>query len=173
MSQTQIQHVERLKQDARDEIKRRIEQRDKYSIQLTVVLSAIVAVSFSDPGLNQVLIAAPLAAIYFTVLILYSYRIHSLLSRYLRDEIEPLLAELTGLQRDIEWEGYYREHAIPGIRRSFFLAALWVVTVASLAFLALTESDDPTFRLVVVVVGALYLSACLFITLSLGAPSKS
>jgi hypothetical protein len=56
--QEAIKHLEALREDARDEIKRRIEQRDKYSIQLTIALAAIVAVSFSYPHFGKVLIVA-------------------------------------------------------------------------------------------------------------------
>jgi hypothetical protein len=49
-------HLEKIRDDIRDEIKRRIDQRDKYSIQLTVVLSAIVGVSFSKPGFEKILL---------------------------------------------------------------------------------------------------------------------
>jgi hypothetical protein len=51
-------HLEKLRDDARDEIKRRIEQRDKCSIQLTIALGAIVAVAFSK-NLDKALLAAP------------------------------------------------------------------------------------------------------------------
>jgi len=96
-------HLEKLRDDVRDEIKKRIEQRDKYSIQLTIALGAIVAFTFrsGSSGSSQALIAAPLVSIYFTVLILYSYRIHKILARYLREEIEPRLAELHEISRDI------------------------------------------------------------------------
>ena len=142
MEERMIAHFETLRQDARDEIKKRIEQRDKYSVQLSIALTALVAVSFSTPDLRTVLIAAPLVSIYFTVLILYSYRVHHVLSKYLRDEIEPELARLCGIRANQEWENYYKTQRVPGIRRKFFLCALWVVTVLSLVYLWLTQSDQ-------------------------------
>lgn len=55
-----------------------------------------MAVAFSgvafDRGVDKVLIAAPLVSIYFTTLVLYSYRIHRILSRYWRDVIADKLA---------------------------------------------------------------------------------
>lgn len=135
-----LAHFETLRQDARDEIKRRIEQRDKYSIQLSIALAAIVAVTFSTAGLRAVLIAAPLVSIYFTLLVLYSYRIHHFLAKYLREEIEPELAGLCRISVNKEWENYYKDTAglMPGIRRQFFLYALWVVSASSLIYLWLT-----------------------------------
>lgn len=159
------QHLEKIKEDVRDEIKKRIEQRDKYSIQLTVVLSALVAVAFSKNGYEKVLLAAPLASIYFTVLILYSYAIHGLLARYLREEIEPLLAELAGVELQVEWENYYAQYYVPGIRKSFFLTALWVVTIASLVFLY-DKTNDLTY--VWATAAFLYSVACIIITLIFG-----
>ena len=138
MDNNSLAHLERLLQDARDEIKRRIEQRDKYSIQLTIALGVLVAVSFSStssPDLRMVLIAIPLVSLYFTTLILYSYRVHQVLAKYLSDKIEPKLAEGYKVDLDMEWENYYKEQEVPGIRRWFFMAALWVVTILSLVYL--------------------------------------
>jgi hypothetical protein len=137
-----IAHFETSRQDVRDEIKRRIEQRDKYSIQLSLALAALLAVSFSTTGLRAVLIAAPLVSIYFTVLILYSYRVHHVLAKYLREEIEPELARLCGTPVNKEWENYYQTQEIPGIRRQFFLAALWVICTLSLLYLWLAERNQ-------------------------------
>ena len=139
-----VAHLEKIRQDVRDEIKRRIEQRDKYSIQLSIALGAIVAVAFSTTGLRMVLIAAPLVSIYFTVLILYGYRIHSTLAGYLREEIEPKLADLCGTPVETELETYYRNQTkeMSGIRQGFFLVALWFVSVLSLAYLWFTEVEN-------------------------------
>lgn len=155
-----LAHLEILRADVRDEIKRRIEQRDKFSIQLTIALAAILAVAFSRPELTRVLIAAPLVSIYFTVLILYSYRVHGVLTTYLRGTLEPQIASTLGSAVDIELETYYAQHAVPGIRKTFFLAALWVVTISSLAYLFLTEFVGP-FRYILVILGAVYLFACI------------
>lgn len=162
-SPTSVAHLEGLRADVRDEIKRRIEQRDKYSIQLTVALAAILAVAFSKPELSRVLVAAPLVSIYFTVLILYSYRIHRVLTRYLRDVLEPELAETVGTSVELETETYYSHHAVAGIRRSFFIVALWVTTTSSLVFLMLSEASG-SFGYVLVVLATLYLIACGAIT---------
>jgi len=156
-------HLETLRADVRDEIKRRIEQRDKFSIQLTISLGAILAVAFSKPDLSRVLVAAPLVSIYFTVLILYSYRIHKVLTRYLREKLEPELASVIGSSTDFELETYYSKHAVAGIRKTFFLAALWVVTLSSLAYLFASESSH-SFVYVVDVLASLYLVTCGLIT---------
>jgi len=133
-----IAHLEAIRIDIRDEIKRRIEQRDKYSIQLTIALAALVAISLST-GFGKALLAAPLVSIYFTVLILYSYRVHSILARYLCEEIEPELSLRCETPSEKEWETWYQKQEVPGIRRSFFLRALWVVTSISLFYLWVAE----------------------------------
>ncbi len=156
-------HLETLRADVRDEIKRRIEQRDKFSIQLTISLGAILAIAFSKPELSRVLVSAPLVSIYFTVLILYSYRIHAVLTLYLREKLEPELASVAGLPVDFELETYYSKHSVAGIRKTFFLAALWIVTLGSLAYLFSSEYSHP-FRYVIGILAALYLVACGLVT---------
>ena len=153
MEEKALGHFEALRQDTRDEVKKRIEQRDKYSIQLSIALAAILAVSFSTTGLRAVLIAAPLVSIYFTVLILYSYQVHHVLAKYLREEIEPELARLYGTPVDKEWEKYYNKHAVPGIRRQFFLVALWVVSALSLVYLWFAELNQLGFAVLGVATG--------------------
>lgn len=157
MEEKSIAHFETLRQDARDEIKRRIEQRDKYSIQMTIALGALVAVSFSMTDLRMVLIAVPLVSIYFTVLILYSYRVHRLLAQYLRDEVEPELARGYGIDCDKEWENYYKKHNVPGIRRWFFLLTLWAVTIMSLVYLWLQENARTELGTALTVMSIVYM----------------
>jgi hypothetical protein len=152
-----IAHLERIHQDIRDEIKRRIEQRDNYSIQMTLAVGAIVAVSAGFPA---ALIAAPLVVTFFTVLVLYSYQIHRLLSGYLADKIEPELARLCGTDPEAEWERYYKHVAVPGIRRSFYLASLWFFNIACPAFL-FTQAVNP---LLVGSVGVVYVVAAVLVT---------
>ena len=161
-----IAHLESIRHDIRDEIKRRIEQRDKYSIQLTIALGAIVALSFSTTGFRIAIVAAPLVSIYFTVLILYSYRIHRILAHYLRDNIEPTLARLCGTPPEIEWETYYAAHAVPGIRRRFFLFALWVVSLGSAGYLWIAgrEQSDFELRVALVVASVIYILVAAVVT---------
>ena len=159
-----IAHFEKIRQDLRDEVKRRIEQRDKYSVQLTIALGALIAVSFSTTGLRMVLIAVPLVSIYFTVLILYSYRVHDVLAEFLREEIEPELARLCGTPPEKEWETYYSTKAVRGIRREFFLLALWAVCVISLIYLWCTQAQQAGWILLLVATAA-YGGAALWATI--------
>ncbi len=61
-------HLEAIRSDIRDEIKRRIGQRDSYSVQLTVAVGALAGAAFARVELERALLAAPLVSIYFTVL---------------------------------------------------------------------------------------------------------
>ena len=159
-----IAHLESLRADVREEIKKRIEQRDKYSIQLTIALAAIIGFSFARGDQHRILIAAPLVSIYFTMLIMYSYQVHKLLAEYLREAIEPALSDLCGTALDLEWEHYYREHATPGIRRTFFIWALWVVTLFSMAFLFIEELGNRNFIIILIIASTVYLFASVWIT---------
>lgn len=167
-SDPRLDRLDSLWKEARSEIRQRIEQRDKYSIQLTVTLAALVAVAFSKPQLNRVLLAAPLAAVYFTVLILYSYRIHRMLAKYARDVLEVEIAKALGSELETEWESFYAKHEVPGIRRVFFVAALWIVLVLSMVYLFAVEGSDPVFRQVLVVAAVVYGLAALAITFIFG-----
>jgi len=161
-----ISHLQAIKLDTRNEIKDRIKQRDQYSIQLTISLGLIIAVSFPPNGFTRALMAAPLVSIYFTVLILYSYRVHKLLAQYLRDEIEPELSRLCGTLPVKEWETYYSAHTVPGIRRNFFILALWVTSAISLLYLWLTQNADTSFKIVLLVATIVYIAAILAITIA-------
>jgi Na+/melibiose symporter-like transporter len=162
MTEKTIAHLETLRANARDEVKRRIEQRDKYSVQLSIALTALVGISFSITGFRMILIAVPLVSIYFTVLILYSYKIHSTLASYLREKIELKMAEYYEIEKDYEWENYYKTQHVPGIRRIFFMVALWVVTILSIVFLWCTEQNQQLT--VVQVLGILYAISNILIT---------
>lgn len=130
-----LSHLEALREDTRDEVKRRIQQRDQYSMQLTVALGAVVIGAFSTKGTPRLFALAPLISIYFTALILYSYRIHDVLATYLRREIEPRFATLCGIPTEKEWETWYVGGGRkPGMRRLFFVIEMWAVIVLSLAY---------------------------------------
>ncbi len=132
----QIAHLEKLREDIRDEIKKRIGQRDSYSMQLTIALGAIMAIAFAPKGYREVLIAAPFVLIYYIALILYSYEIHRFAAEYLRDKIEHELARLCGTLEEIEWETYYKaEDKVIGIRSLFFLAILIILSSISMGHL--------------------------------------
>ncbi len=51
-----------VREDARGEIKARIEQRDRYSLQLLVGLGAIAAAALSQKGLGWLWLLAPVIA---------------------------------------------------------------------------------------------------------------
>jgi D-glycero-D-manno-heptose 1,7-bisphosphate phosphatase len=156
------QHFEDLRTDGRDEIKRRIQQRDQYSIQLTVTLAAIIAGSTSGSGSPKLLLLAPLAAIYFTKLILTSYRMHDVLAEWLRDVIEPHCSEAFGTPLEIEWETWQRFRETPGIRRKLFVVVQWAVTLISVLLLTYLYWSSNFFK-VIEVVTILYLGIGLWV----------
>lgn len=163
-----IRHLEALRHDIRGEIKQRIEQRDRYSIQLTIALSVIVGLAFSQTGFDRALIAAPLVSIYFTILILYSYKVHGVLAGYLRDTLEPEMARRCAIPPEAEWEAHYARHEVPGIRRRFFVTTLWAVSVLSMAYLFVSQRGDAFFLWVLAVASVVYLIACILVTRTFG-----
>lgn len=175
-----IQHLQSLRQDIREEIKYRIQQRDAYSIQMTIALGALVGIAATSiaaqtqsnntasitNSVYRVLIAAPLISIYFTTLILYSYRIHRLLSKYLREVIEPELSRYYKVPINIEWENWYAKNAVPGIRRSFFLGSLWTICILSPLYVASSEGWKGTFLLPLGIITIIYFIVVIWITKS-------
>jgi len=139
-----LRHIEAIREDVRDEVKRRIQQRDQYSMQLTVALGAIAVGAYSTNGTTRLFILAPLVTIYFTALILYSYRIHHMLANYLRDVIEPKFEDLTGFPKAAEWETWYQNQGTrSGVRRWFFVAEMCCVTGITMVFLWHKEWSTP------------------------------
>jgi hypothetical protein len=141
--ENKLSHLEALRKDVRDEVKRRIQQRDQYSMQLTVALGAIAIGAFSVKGTPRFFVFVPMVSIYFTALILYSYRIHDMLASYLRSEIEPEFESLCNIPVRKEWETWYGGRRRPGIRRWFFVVEMWVVSLLSLAFVWYKEWCAP------------------------------
>ena len=165
-----LQHFQLLRQDIREEMKYRMQQRDNYSIQMIIALGTLVGIAATSITTqiqsNRALIAAPLISIYYTILILYSYRVHRLLSKYLREMIEPELSIRCDISIDFEWENWYIKNAVPGIRKSFFLGSLWVTCILSPLYIAFSEQWQGSFLLPLAIVSALYLFVAIWITKS-------
>jgi hypothetical protein len=159
----QILHYQALREDVRTEIKTRIQQRDNFSTQFITALGAIVAVAFAKDGFEKVILIAPLIVIYYTMQILYSYRVHDILARYLREEIEPALTRLCITDPEHEWERYYKKNAKPGIRRKFFVYVMWIVSSGILLYYINATSLK---NITAIVAGITYLAAMLWVTLT-------
>jgi hypothetical protein len=157
----QILHYQALREDVRTEIKTRIQQRDNFSTQFITALGAIVAVAFAKDGFEKVILIAPLIVIYYTMQIMYSYRVHDILARYLREEIEPTLTRLCKGNPEHEWERYYKKNAKPGIRRKFFIYVMWMVSVGILAYYMNVTSIKNTTAFAA---GIIYLAAMIWVT---------
>jgi hypothetical protein len=140
----QLSRLRELYADVRDELKQRIQQRDKYAFQVTIAIGAIMGFGLKE-GQHRVLIAAPLVSLYFTVLILYSYLIHSNLTRYLREHIEPEIARLCGHRKEIEFESWCSENRTSSIRRWFFLGAMWSTVVLCMCYAWWGDANNPSF----------------------------
>jgi hypothetical protein len=165
-----IEHYERINSDIRGEMKKRIAQRDSYSIQLIISLGTLFAVSISQESFDKVLLVAPLVAIYFTNLILYSYKVHSKLANYLKNVIYPKFKEiLPGIDEDIEWENYYiskQKPGIsknkPGIRKGFFIFSMILVNILSGIYMAFKYLND-SFIMIVYVLYFVYTIALIIV----------
>jgi hypothetical protein len=164
-----INHYEKLREDVRSEIKMRITQRDNFAIQLITTLGLLCTLGFANEGFSQVLVIAPLLSIYYTMQILYSYKLHDALAGYLRDILEPELSELCHIKLEHEWESYYSGINVPGIRRIFFLWSMWIVSSLSVIYLGITSylQGNSDFFNVVLVAGSIYVVSMIYVTYQL------
>jgi len=160
-----ISHLENICHDIRDEIKKRIKQRDNYSIQQIISLGVIAGVAFSKSEFIYVLLIAPPISIYFTMLIIYSYRLHDILTEYLREKIEKPLALLCDTPVENEFEIHYKKLTRPGIRRDFFVCLMWVVVISPLAYLWAVQNDEGRFNMALYMSTAVFGGAGIFLTI--------
>jgi hypothetical protein len=159
-----INHYERVREDVRNEIKMRMKQRGSFAIQLITMLVLLCAFAFAEKGYNQVLIVAPLLSVFYTMQILYSYRMHDVLARYLREILEPQLTALCKINPAHEWQSYTFKTAKSGILRVFFLWAMWVVCSGLMTFLWFNMASS--FRLTFYIFLGVYVIAMLYITVA-------
>lgn len=159
-----IAYLRQLLDQARDEIQKRIEQRDKYAIQLVIALTAVLTVAFSEFGGRMVILAAPLPTIFFTRLTLYSYRIHRARAEYIADVLESEIAGAVGDTVRAGWEGHYRSLGLrPGHRDHFFVTAMWMVWLASV-FTTAEAAFVEGWIGIMAVVSFIYFIACVLVT---------
>ena len=136
--------------DCRGEIESRINQRDNFAIQFMTSTGVVLGVSCLDFSFAPYLFfLLPLITIFYSMQILYSYTIHDRLHNFLVEQLEPELAKLNGYsnceRQKLFWESYCtRENQSrisknPGIRKGFFQAIPYVMTVLSSVLFALVS----------------------------------
>lgn len=155
-----INHLEAIRTSLREEILLRIKQRDEFSNYLAIALGTIVTISFSTSH-DIFLLTAPFASIYFTSMIIHSYEVHVLIMNYLRDIIEPKLAELCEIPPENEWEKFYTSRKRSGIRRQFFIIAMWLVCLVVPFWLLMSGSSN---QKIIILSLVLIIILCVWIT---------
>jgi hypothetical protein len=156
-------HYEKVREDIRGEIKLRIGMRGRLATYMVALLALVCAVAFADGEYGQALLVVPFLSVFFTTQILYSYRKHDVLAKYLREVIEPALAKLHRIDPSREWHTYGYKTARSGFMRGFLIGVMWVVSAGSMIFLWFqTESD---FRLTFYIFAGVYALVMLSITL--------
>ena len=171
-----IHHLEEVYNDTRDEIKQRINQRDGFAIQYLVAVGAVVTAILSTDLQWSIYftLLIPLLAIFYSTQILYSYTMTDKLSKYIREELDPPIEKLLGTN---EWESYaWRTKKMSkvkttGIRKGFFRASMWVITILSLivvvSYLSINSAWAPWNMVVVPVASIISLYLCTKIEFSL------
>ncbi|MGN0153213.1 MAG: D-glycero-alpha-D-manno-heptose-1,7-bisphosphate 7-phosphatase [Lachnospiraceae bacterium] len=108
MSKPKLDVLLQIRDDARDELKQRIAQRDNFAIQYTVITLALLTLTFSQNGEKVSFVALallPLVSLFYSMLIDSSYRVHERLVEYLNAEIEPRISKEFG-NKIMLWEQY-------------------------------------------------------------------
>lgn len=125
--------------DARNELKQRIAQRDSFTVQYTVILAAMLTIACSNYSDKTTTIALALLSVltdFYTILMDSSYRVHNRLVEYLNSEIEPQLEKETAGTR--LWEHYCKDirrlegDSAFGSRQKFFHIVLVCIPIVAM-----------------------------------------
>ncbi len=122
--------------DLRSEIKQRITQRDSFAIQFVVTSLTIFTVALNNK-ICHTLLLLPIISLFYSSMILSSYRIHARLAEFTREHIELQLSKALAIEKPSEffWESYCaKERAITlnnkiGIRKLFFSLILMCMPI--------------------------------------------
>lgn len=175
-----IEHLEKTRALVREELLQRMKQRDTYSIEMTVVIGALGAIGIAissdkrlEPILLLILIVTPFLALYFTKLIMYSYRVSQVLGDYMKNYIEPQfinifqeyiqIAPINSVNNlenrslwllQSEWESYRDTRSDTmdrGVRKFFFLYSMlgifFVDIGASFLYVHYKQANDVFYKL--------------------------
>lgn len=142
LDEERIRYLEMMRSDLRDEVKQRITQRDNYAVQMVVALGVILVGVLSFNGNTIFLLFAPLVTLYYTFLILASYRVHRKIGDFFRGHLNPEINRICDIPPELDWETFYRSTAkkIGGMRIVFFSrVVMWVVNLISISYLLFVE----------------------------------
>ncbi|MFC5471036.1 hypothetical protein ACFPPD_20310 [Cohnella suwonensis] len=132
---TKTGHYEKIREDIRHEMKLRMRQRDRYVAQMAVLLTLLFVAGAAWDEWLLALVAVPFLSAFYTAQLLYSYRKHDLMAQYMREVVEPELAELHGTDPAREWQTYEYKSAGAGHLRGFYLWTMWAVGAGALAYI--------------------------------------
>jgi hypothetical protein len=181
-----LEHYDNVRNDMRDEVKRRISQRDRFGIQCFITIGALL---IAATQMHWVLLTIPAIAIYYTMQIFYSYQMHDVIIAYLKNVVEKCTQSLLRGEECndeeapqwMEWEEFLEKNRnkentertprkrsmFQAIRRNFFLLVMWVVTIASISGLTLLLHSNDTLHdggIALVTVSAIYIILNIAIT---------
>lgn len=172
MNKEQVEFLKQTHDDCRKEVEMRIQQRDNFSIQFIIAVAAICAVALTELKYASFLFfLLPFVTIFYTVQILYSYKIHDRLHKFLVEEIEPKLASELGYdefaKNRLFWESYCENDSrkqgrkTPGIRKGFFKITSKIMPAISSILFAIVAWGKNTLPELAIIIIAL-VSAALF-----------
>ena len=123
----QVQIILEIYKDLRDEIKRRIEERNNYFIQAILSFGAILTVVFTQSRLFSICacLAGFILSFIFFMLIRRSYTIGEDIKRYLKVHIEPRMQNLSTVKPLQRYREKEREKKIKELKNMVFYKRIW------------------------------------------------
>lgn len=143
-------YYERLKalwEESREEIRQRINQRDKYVVQMMIGFVGVIGASrFID--VSSLWVLSPLPLFYYSLMTYHSYLIHKQLARYLSDNLEPKIKDIVRLKEFdyMEYENFFLTEKSVGVRCWIFRMIPIFVSVFIFIFLLGYSLDQYSFN---------------------------
>lgn len=129
-----IGHLEEVRREIQEDIRRYRSSRDMYLIQLLVIIGALTGLVITNYDNMQLMVMAlliiPIPVLVFTYHTLSSHMVYSHGINYLQYVLEPNFEKLTGCPRKIEWTAY-RNAKVGGIDLwlALLLVFMYIVSV--------------------------------------------
>lgn len=151
--------------ELRDELKRRIVQRNNFAIQFVAAVAAILAISCGVKNYEyiNVLFLLPIITAFYAVRIFSSYRVSERLVEFMCHYIEPQIAKCIDEDKpeDILWESFCeKDRKISmssgiGIQKGFFQTVLFLVPIISFLLYSVVKGTN--------VFTIIYFSVCMIV----------
>lgn len=133
----QYNYLLNLENDIRDEVKKRVAQRDSFAVQCIVAAGVLIGLSITESAFAPyIILLFPLIAFFYINQINHSYAVHAKLMEFIVDKIEVDIKKLYNGEKSLGWNNYaYKEEKKNkdafGKRRNFFNYVIYFIPFVS------------------------------------------